>query len=433
MAQFVMNSCHALYLSSLQTGKYGIILVALFCDFNQNYQPIAFRICKEESSNEWKEFLQGLLSRGLYQIHDLVIYHNGKEDLREAVFDVLPDFELHDCSFCLISTLRDIWKMYNTSLNDTQFNQFMALGVLAYFSTSEEGFNKYIQQIRDIHPVMGELFMNQVACHALYQFRFHHGNQFTFLPVYKALSHLPLPTTCVSASNETNSVELITADMLSLLQNLLYWMVDCSDFRRDSLNLYIHNDSLVPQYATEFCPAIINLLTVQGAAYEIQNQRFVCTDSTVLDKELRLTFCCDLNQKTCSCCLPQRLGYPCVHIIALLHATKHHDNVFQFVSSEYCKASISSTCPNLIVNMEENDIPYVITNQYNTGCYSMYSDLYCAFKKSKTAKELIGKDKFAQQLFGEDSPEARSFLKRIRLLNTILFVCLKVVGFQKNS
>lgn len=395
-----LNNPPVLLLGSLQTDHWDTILIALFYDNNNHYQPMGFHLCLRETEQEWTTFFQVLQAHGLYKCNSFTIMFDGRETIRKGVSLVVPNCTFVDGTLPLFSRLRDVWLTQKLSLHDKNFYCFLSWGVSAYLATTEEEYRNCIEGMKSVNESLAEVFMNEFASHALHGI--FTGHCLTLLPLYQALSDLPLPQVTVT-NPEANCTQLI--------RHLMYWMVDCSDFRRDTLNLYIYNDAFAQKYTTDLVPAVIQRMVVQGASYELQKERFECKENTVLDKTTGIVFECDIEHLRCSCCSPQRMNYPCVHITALLHHANRFQDVLKTVSTCYNKKNIELTCPQIIIESS------LKKSTYSSGNETLFSDLCYALCMDSSIKDLLVSYWLTRPLLvdNDDTP----FRKRWNFVNSI--------------
>lgn len=414
-----MFTDHILYAGSLMTSQYNMILILLFCDYNHHYQPIAIRVCQEETLEEWKSLILYTLSQGLSKINDLVILYDGNMIINEAFTSCIPTVSLHDCSFSIITFLLQVCDKPNIELNETEKNCLFACAVSSYLATTEEEYQACLETLTSIQPEVAAIIDRVLQDHILPSSV---SNQFTLYPLYLAFSDLPLPP---ESYNDKNM------NTICLIRTLLYWLIDQSDFRRQSLKLYITNTAYCSQFTTSYCPFVLEQVILQGACYEIQKERFKCDQNVVNDLELNLSFVCDFENRTCSCCIPQRMGYPCVHMIAILHSEKKYDQVVNYISDCYTKSEIVKNCPKIEVKKTKPDCRYkMIPQMLDSKSFTLFSDLYnylCLNQDTTTYLKSHWQTKF---LFPAESYESTSFHDRWEEIQRLLKFC---VCFKKYS
>lgn len=367
-----LNNPPVLFLGSLRTDHWDTILIALFYDSNDHYQPIGFHLCLQETEQEWTSFFQVLQAHGLYKSNSFTVMFDGKEIVRRGVSLVVPNCTLVDGSLPLFSRLRDIWLSQSPTIHDRNFYCYLSWGLSAFLATTEEDYRMCIEKMKLVNESLAEVFVNEFSSRVLHGIVT--GHCLTLVPLYQALSELPLPQ--VTAINpEVNCTQLI--------RHLMYWMVDCSDFRRDSLNLYVYNDAFAQRFTTDLVPAVIQRMVVQGASYELQKERFECRENSVLDKTTGIVYECDIEHLRCSCCLPQRMNYPCVHMTALLHHANRYQDVLKTVSTCYNKRTVELTCPQIII------APSLKKSTYDGGNETLYSDLFYGLSMDSSIKDVF--------------------------------------------
>lgn len=413
--EFLLSD-HILYAGTLMTNQYNIILILLFYDQNHHYQPISIRICQEETIEEWKLLIQYTLSQGLSKVNDLVILYDGNMMIHEAFTSCIPAVSLHDCSFSIITFLLQVCETTGIELNEKEKNCLFACAVSSYLATTEEEYQACLETLKSIQPDLAAVIDRVLQDHILPSSI---SNQFTLFPLYLAFSDIPLPPDC----NYDKNMKTIC-----ILRALLYWLIDQSDFRRQSLKLSITNNAYCSQFVTPYCPFVLEQVILQGACYEIQKERFKCDQNVVNDLELNLSFVCDFENRTCSCCLPQRMGYPCVHMIAILHSEKKYDQVVNYISDCYTKNEIVKSCPKIEVKLKKIECRYkMIPQMLDSKSFTLFSDLYNYLCLNQDTATFLKSHWQTKSLFPAESYESTSFHERWEEIQKLLkyFVCFE--------
>ena len=120
------------------------------------------------------------------------------------------------------------------------------------------------------------------------------------------------------------------------------------------------------------------------------------------------------------------MGYPCVHMIAILHSEKKYDQVVNYISDCYTKNEIVKSCPKIEVKMKKIECRYkMIPQMLDSKSFTLFSDLYNYLCLNQDTATFLKSHWQTKSLFPAESYESTSFHERWEEIQKLLkcFVC----------